>query len=180
MKVFESERLVIRNWETSDIDDLYEYASSELVGPNAGWEPHKNIKESEKILEMFMANDEVYAIEHKEENKVIGGIGLHRRCPDINRLDLKQVEIGYVLNPNYWGRGYMPEAVNSAVKYCFEVLNLDLIWCGHYDFNLNSKRVNEKCGFEYKFKKIEILKELDNKEVTTHYYNIENSRRKNA
>ena len=49
---------------------------------------------------------------------------------------------------------------------------MDLIWCGHFDFNSKSKRVIEKCGFKYRFQKIEKLKLLDNKEVTTLYYNI--------
>ena len=41
-----SERLILRNWQESDSSDLYEYAKSELVGPNAGWKPHQNEEES--------------------------------------------------------------------------------------------------------------------------------------
>ena len=52
-------------------------------------------------------------------------------------------------------------------------LNLDLIWCGHYaHFNHNSKRVNEKCGFKYRFDKKVVLERLDGKEVNSLYYNI--------
>jgi RimJ/RimL family protein N-acetyltransferase len=58
------------------------------------------------------------------------------------------------------------------IKYGFDELNLDLIWCGHYDSNLKSKRVVEKCKFKYRFQKDEKLRLLDNKEVTTLYYNI--------
>lgn len=172
METLMTERLILREWKESDIDDLYEYGRSDLVGPNAGWPPHKSKEESKKIIEMFIRNNDAYAIVLKSENKVIGSIGLHDKKPDDNLLELNQREVGYVLNPKYWGNGIIPEAVNRLVEYGFEDMNLDVIWCGHFDFNKNSKRVNEKCGFKYKFSKNEKLKLLNNKDVTTLYYCI--------
>jgi len=46
MKILETERLILRGWNLTDSEDLYEYAQSELVGPNAGWKPHKSVAES--------------------------------------------------------------------------------------------------------------------------------------
>ncbi|MBU3156990.1 GNAT family N-acetyltransferase [Clostridium estertheticum] len=172
METLVTNRLILREWKESDSADLYEYAKSELVGPSAGWPPHKNEEEGKGIIRMFIENNETYAVVLKSENKVIGGIGLHNRKPDDSLSDLKQKEIGYVLNPKYWGNGFIPEAVNYLIRYGFNELNLDLIWCGHFDFNSKSKRVIEKCGFKYRFQKTEKLKLLDNKEVTTLYYNI--------
>lgn len=172
MEELVTERLILRKWKETDSKDLYEYAKSELVGPNAGWPPHKSEDESKEIVKMFIKNDDTYAIVLKSENKVIGGIGLHERKPDDRLNNLKQKEIGYVLNPNYWGKGIVPEAVNCLINYGFKELNLDLIWCGHFDFNDKSRRVNEKCGFKYRFSKKEKLSLLDNKEVTTLYYCI--------
>ena len=172
MEILNTNRLILREWKETDSTDLYEYAKSELVGPNAGWPPHKNEEESKEIIRMFIESNETYAIVLKSENKVIGGIGLHNRKPDDNLSHLKQKEIGYVLNPKYWGKGIIPEAVNYLIKYGFNELNLDLIWCAHFDFNSNSKRVIEKCAFKYRFQKANMLKLLDNKEVVTLYYNI--------
>lgn len=172
METLVTNRLILRQWKENDSADLYEYAKSELVGPSAGWSPHKNEEDSKGIIRMFIENNETYAIVLKSENKVIGGIGLHNRKPDDSLSDLKQKEIGYVLNPKYWGNGFIPEAVNYLIKYGFNELNLGLIWCGHFDFNSKSKRVIEKCGFKYRFQKTERLKLLDNKEFTTLYYNI--------
>lgn len=176
MEVLETERLILRNWEVSDSQDLYEYAQSELVGPSAGWKPHINESESIEIIKMFMEANDVYAIELKLDRKIIGSIGMHKRCPDEKLSHLNQREIGYVLNPKYWGNGFIPEAVNYLINYCFEDMNLDVLWCGHFDFNSKSKRVNEKCGFKYQFSKVENLKFMDNKQVTTLYYNIFNKR----
>ncbi|MBN2616930.1 MAG: GNAT family N-acetyltransferase, partial [Spirochaetales bacterium] len=99
LKNIETERLLLRKWKLSDYKDMFEYAKSDLVGPNAGWTPHKNTDESKDIIKSFIESNEVLAIELKSENKVIGGIGLHDRKPDNSIETLKQKEIGYVLNP---------------------------------------------------------------------------------
>ncbi|MDR7072447.1 GNAT family N-acetyltransferase [Fictibacillus barbaricus] len=170
-----TERLLLREWKETDSKDLFEYAKSKLVGPNAGWRPHKSEEESKEIIQMFISNGDSYAIELSSEKKVIGGIGLHDRKPDEALDHLKQKEIGYVLNPDFWGKGFVPEAVNSLLRYGFKELDLDLIWCGHYDFNHNSKRVNEKCGFNYQFEKEVKLDRLDGREVKSLYYSISKS-----
>ncbi|MDR3598351.1 GNAT family N-acetyltransferase [Clostridium sp.] len=172
MDTLTTNRLILRMWNETDSKDLYEYGRSEMVGPNAGWPQHKNEEQSKEVIKMFIKNNDSYAIVLKEENKVIGGIGLHDRKPDESLLNLNQREIGYVLNPKYWGQGIIPEAVKCLIKYGFDELSLDLIWCGHYDFNLKSKRVVEKCKFKYRFEKDEKLALLGDKEVTTLYYNI--------
>ncbi len=82
MKTLITNRLILREWKETDSKDLYEYAKSELVGPNAGWPPHKNEEESKEIIKMFLNNSDTYAIVLKSENKVIGSIGLHDRKPD--------------------------------------------------------------------------------------------------
>lgn len=172
MNLLESSRLILRPWKENDLYDLYEYASDELVGPRAGWPVHKSIGDSKKILESFINGKEVYAIELKCENKVIGSIGLHYRKPDKNLEEESQREIGYALNPKYWGQGIMPEAVKLLIDYGFRDLNLNLIWCAHYEENLNSKRVCKKSGFNYKFTKEKVLELLDNRKVKVLYYNL--------
>jgi RimJ/RimL family protein N-acetyltransferase len=180
MKTLETSRLLLREWKLSDSKDLFEYAQSDLVGPNAGWPPHENEEKSKEIIKDFIASKCIYAIELKETGKVIGGIGIHERQPDSALKDLNQRELGYVLNPAYWGRGIVPEAVNRLIQFGFEDLNLDIIWCGHYKENIKSKRVNEKCGFKYHMKKEETLTLLDNKKVETWYYKIEKNAYKTA
>jgi RimJ/RimL family protein N-acetyltransferase len=172
MEILETKRLILRPWGENDSLDLYEYAKDPRVGPNAGWPVHKDHEDSKKIIKMFIKNNDCLAIVLKNENKVIGSIGLHKRTPDESIKDLNQREIGYVLNPNYWGNEYVPEAVKHLIDYGFEKLALDVIWCGHYNFNNNSKRVVEKCGFNYRFNRDTRLQLLDNKIVNESYYSI--------
>lgn len=146
MKTLETPRLLLRSWSLDDLDDFYEYAKDEKVGPNAGWPPHENKDKSLEILNSFISKDEVRAVVLKENNKVIGSIGVHE---DRKRMNPNSKMIGYVLSSDYWGRGLMPEAVNEVVRFLFEEEDIDIISCYHYPFNEKSRRVIEKCGFIY-------------------------------
>lgn len=172
MKQIETNRLILRNWKLEDSKDLFDYAKSDLVGPNAGWPPHKNEETSKIILNNFIKEDDVYAIELKENHKVIGSLGIHNRIPKEALKSFNQREIGYVLHPDYWGNGYMTEAVIRAIKYSFEELEIDILWCAHADFNVKSKSVIKRCGFKYVFKELKVYERLNNKKAMLSYYSI--------
>ena len=172
MKELRTERLIIRPWSIEDLDDFYEYAKDDRVGPNAGWPVHENKGQSRKILESFIQDEEVNAIVLREENKVIGSVGLHRIRNQGDLQDEQIKEIGYVLSPYYWGNGYVPEVVREVLRYGFEELKLDRIWCMHFDFNERSKRVIEKCNFRYIKTEERRLSLIDKKVVNTLCYNM--------
>lgn len=145
-KTLETNRLILRDFTLDDASDMYEYAVDDRVGPNAGWPIHESIEDTKKVLEMFLENDENYAVVLKDENKVIGSLGITQ----LEEKDgVKLNEIGYAFNPKYWGFGYATEAVNGLLKYLFEEEGVDYINCAHFDFNTASKNVIEKCGFKY-------------------------------
>lgn len=147
----ETERLILRPWQMSDVNDFYEYASVDGVGQRCGWLPHQNLAESARILEMFIEEKKTFALELKENSKVIGSIGLEERDADLGiSPTLAGREIGYVLNKDYWGRGLMPEAVKAVIDHCFQTLEFDWLTCGHFVWNDQSRRVVEKCGFQYR------------------------------
>ena len=146
----ETERLILRPWRGSDLDDFNEYARVDGVGQMCGWLPHKDIDESRRILSMFIDEKKTLALELKENGKVIGSMGLETRDADLGIPEnLQGREIGYVLNKDYWGRGLMPEAVKAVIDYCFAQLHFDWLTCGHFLRNNQSRRVVEKCGFRY-------------------------------
>ncbi len=147
--VLRTPRLVLRPWRPDDLDDLYEYASVDGVGQMAGWEPHRSIETSGRILDMFMQEKKVFAVEYN--GKAIGSLGIEKydekSFPEF--ADKRCREIGYVLAKDYWGQGLMPEAVGEVIRYLFEKVELDVIFCGHFLSNLQSARVQEKCGFRH-------------------------------
>ena len=135
-------------WKEDNLEDFYEDAKVEGVGEMAGWPHHKSIEESKRILESFINEQDVYALYYKQNQKVIGSLGVHDR-DKVDGFGENQKEIGYVLSKDYWNQGIMTEAVKEVIKYCFEELNIDTLFVGHFDFNVQSKRVIEKCGFKY-------------------------------
>lgn len=146
MKSLETERLLLRPFQETDAADVYEYAKNPNIGPHAGWPPHQSIEDSIRIVKMFIEENDVWALVLKENNKVIGSLGLHkdklRSVDDIKML-------GYVLSEDYWGHGLVAEASKTAINYAFEELSISLLSIHHYPFNNQSKRVIEKCGFTY-------------------------------
>ena len=146
----ETNRLILRPWKYDDLEDFFKYASVPGVGEMAGFAHHKDIEESKTILDMFIKEKKTFAIVFKENNKVIGSLGieLYRREEALSEFfNYKGREIGYALSKDYWGRGLMPEAVNAVIVYLFTKLDYDFLLCGHFDKNYQSKRVQEKCGF---------------------------------
>lgn len=74
----ESKRLILREWELSDLDDFFEYCSVPGVGEMAGWFHHENKDKSLEILNMFINEKKTFAIVNKENNKVIGSLGIEK------------------------------------------------------------------------------------------------------
>ena len=146
----ETERLILRPWRESDVEDFYEYASVDGVGQMAGWLPHNDIEESRTILGSFIRDRKTFAIVLKATGKVIGSLGLEEREGETEVPENSMGrEIGYALSKDYWGRGLVPEAVKAVIDYCFNKLGFDWLTCGHFIWNHQSRRVVEKCGFVY-------------------------------
>lgn len=60
--ILKTERLILRPWEESDAQSLYEYARDPGIGPIAGWLPHKNIDESLDVIKNVFCGKECYAV----------------------------------------------------------------------------------------------------------------------
>ena len=149
--VIETERLLLRPFKQADLNDFYEYASVKGVGEMAGWYHHQSIEKTQEILDRFIEEDKTFAIVYKENNKVIGSLGIEKYGLEEKLTEFDGYvgrEIGYVLSKEYWGKGIMPEAVTAVINYLFGNLNFDFLLCGYYNFNNQSKRVQEKCGFK--------------------------------
>ena len=148
--ILETDKLILRAWEITDLDDFFEYASVEGVGEKAGWEHHKSKDKSLEILKMFIEEKKVFAIVLKENQKVIGSIGIEELSEELDKLDnLLGRELGYVLNKDYWNKGIMKEAVSKVVDYCFNTLKLNFLMASYFNHNIASKKVLENLNFKF-------------------------------
>lgn len=166
--ILETDRLILRAWKITDLDDLFEYASVNGVGEKAGWEHHKSKDESLEILKMFINEKKVFAIVLKENQKGIGSIGIEecRQDLDKNLENLLGKELGYVLSKDYWNKGIMTEAVSKVIEYCFKILKLDYLVATYFNYNIESKKVLEKLNFKF-YKDIIIETRYNTKEEST-------------
>lgn len=146
----ETDRLILRSWSIDDAESLYKYAKDPAVGPIAGWSPHTSVENSREIIRKIFSAPETYAVVLKESGEPIGCVGI--LMGDNLHVGVgaeEDVELGYWLGVPYWGQGLIPEAVNCILEYCFTVLQIERVWCGYYEGNVKSRRVQEKCGFKY-------------------------------
>lgn len=147
--VLTTERLLLRRWEETDAESLYQAAKNPEVGPIAGWPPHKCVEDSKFVIQNVFNGKECYAICLKEDHVAIGCIELKLNgFTDMTERD-DECELGYWIAQPFWGKGYVPEAGRELIRHGFEDLHMSTIWCGYYDGNTKSKRVQEKLGFLY-------------------------------
>ena len=146
--LIKTERLVLRAFKEIDLADFFEYAKVDGVGEMAGWSYHETIEDSRAVLDMFLKEKRTFAIEYN--GKVIGSVGVENYNEELlpEFVDKQGREIGFVLSKDYWGQGFMPEAVKGVLDYLLNELRLDFIICCHSSTNIQSKRVQEKCGFK--------------------------------
>ncbi len=144
----ETTRLYLRAWQECDADELFKYAKDPLVGPAAGWIPHTSLENSREIIRSILSKKETYAICLKSE-VLIGSIGLHLKGDTDKTKRDDECELGYWIARPFWGKGLATEAASKLLSRAFIELQMRAVWCGYYDGNIKSKRVQEKLGFEY-------------------------------
>ena len=147
--ILETERLILRPWEETDAESLYEYAKDDRVGPITGWPAHTSVEMSREVIQTVLSAPEIYAVCLKEDNRAIGSIGLMIGSRSNIGLPDTEAEIGYWIGVPFWGRGLIPEAAREIIRRAFADLHLETLWCGYFDGNEKSRRVQEKCGFVY-------------------------------
>lgn len=147
--ILDTLRLILRPWREEDAEALYKYAKDPRVGPVAGWQAHTGVENSREIIRNVLSGEHTFAVVDRETDEPVGSIGLMIGAESNIGITEQEGEIGYWVGAPYWGRGFIPEAVLCMLRYGFETCGLRRIWCGYFDGNRKSRRVQEKCGFRY-------------------------------
>lgn len=145
----ETERLILRRMRVSDAKDMYDYARRDEVTRYLLWAPHDSLeytcnylRQVEKGYRADSFHD--FGVVFKENNKLIGTCGFAR----IDHAN-STAEVGYVLNPDYWGMGIAAEALDAVIRMGFEKQKFNRIEARYMADNTRSRRVMEKCGMKY-------------------------------
>jgi ribosomal-protein-alanine N-acetyltransferase len=100
------------------------------------------------ILNCFITENEVWAIVHRADYKVIGSIGLNHRLYGFLNQEGDLV-LGYVLSQSHLGKGYMKEAAECLIVEAFSRWNVPRTRVSHFKENDASQRVIEKLRLIY-------------------------------
>ena len=147
LPTLETDRLVLRKMLVSDTDDMYRYASMEETSRYLAWYPHKTKQYTKEYLQYVGTRYNVgdfydWAVVEWKEGRMIGTCGF-------TSFDFQNDvgEIGYVINPEYQGKGYASEAIRRVMAFGFDVLKLHRIEVRFIEGNDASRHVAEKAGF---------------------------------
>lgn len=146
--IIETERLLLRNFTIEDAALIYELNLDPDV-IRYTYDPIKDIEHAREILEQVILpqyalyNHGRWAVHLKPQLEFIGWCGL-KNIPQRDEIDL-----GYRLKKQFWGKGYATEAAHACIKYGFEKLNLQRIIGRAVPGNAASLHVLEKCGMTF-------------------------------
>lgn len=136
----------LREWRYTDLDSLVKHANNYNIAKYlADVFPHPYHPEDGKKYLDFVVQEtpplKTFAIEI--DGEAVGSIGLTFR-EDVYR---KNVEIGYWLSEEYWGKGIVTEAVKQVTQYAFDTFDVNRVYAGVFAPNIGSQRVLEKAGY---------------------------------
>jgi [ribosomal protein S5]-alanine N-acetyltransferase len=152
MTTLETERLIIRNFQASDWQDLYviivQYQASEFAPYDQPWPTSR--EEIKRIVEWFASGDSFLAVCLKDTNQLIGFVGLNPEEGNCQR----EFNLGYVFSSDFHGRGYATEACTAVLSRAFGQLQADRVVTGTAAVNQASCRLLERLGFQKNGEKI--------------------------
>ncbi|MBW1655868.1 GNAT family N-acetyltransferase [Flavobacterium quisquiliarum] len=145
--IIETERLLLNRITEEDVNEIFALRSNPEI---MRYIPRPLAKNTDDALEHIRIIKETietnkginWAIRLKDDSKLFGFIGFYRLQPENYRA-----EIGYMILPEFHGKGFVPEAVKRLVKYGFEDLKLHSIEAVIDPENYASEKVLQKCGF---------------------------------
>ncbi|KIC02882.1 GNAT family acetyltransferase [Flavobacterium sp. JRM] len=149
----ETERLLLREFLTTDDEGMFELDSNPNVHRYVGNKPVTHIDESrayiKNVLQQYQDNGTGrWAVVLKETNTFIGWSGIKFITDTINNHQ-NFYEIGYRFIEEYWGKGYATEAGKAFIDYAFNEMKVDAIYAYADAGNSGSRSILEKLGLQY-------------------------------
>lgn len=163
MKEFETERLKIRRFKMTDVDDTFEnYASNPELAEHLDFRPHATKQETESVItsaiKEFNTQMPIWALEDKESKRNIGYIRITNSC-----LESKKCEFIWVVGYKWRGIGLSVEALKPVLEYLFQEKGYEIIISKYYsgckeheatlielgmkkDAVLRNRKINPKTG----------------------------------
>jgi RimJ/RimL family protein N-acetyltransferase len=141
--VLETKRLTLRAPRLADAKTVAALANDKRIAENTARIPHPyRLADAESFIAGAAQSGEVVFLIALRDKTVIGACGImyhHDATP----------ELGYWLGVDYWGKGFATEALHAVIDYAFTDLAHEALQAGARVTNPASRRVLEKCGFQW-------------------------------
>lgn len=154
--IFQTERLILRQWKERDAKALFRWAQDPLIGPAAGWNALCNVEDALAMIRGQYAAPEVYALclrgdadglDNAEALEPVGCISLKFGDDTDLTEAADECEISSWIAKPYWGQGLIPEGCEVLLRHGFEDLDMKAVWAGYYDGNEKSRACLKRIGF---------------------------------
>jgi RimJ/RimL family protein N-acetyltransferase len=143
--VLETERLILRRPRLADAKAVAVLVNDRRIAENTLRIPHPySLADAQAFL--TAAAD---AADSESVFLITARDGVLLGCCGIAKLDGETPEIGYWLGVPHWGKGFATEAARAVIDHAFGELGLDRLLGGARVSNPASRRVLEKCGFQW-------------------------------
>lgn len=148
--LYQTERLNVRYWKAGkDARFLKKYGSDPDVAYPTGWEPVTSVLQASMMIQANYKTPFCFALEIRDKSEVIGSLSfMTKQCSHLD-LGPYELEAGFWLGKEYWGKGLLKEAAEAVFDDLFENKDVRMIWCVCSEDNAQSIRVQEKLGFRY-------------------------------
>jgi len=148
----ETKRLRLRPFEIVDFVDFYEYVQDEKLCRMIGWNRIVDEQSAHEVFDGMVRRGE-YAIVLKSTGRVIGNFAANEPHPGIRQDDrvqgLRGASISFAISAQHQKQGYISEAMDMMLSLLFDIVGLDYVNGGYFDFNTASAAVHKKFGFHY-------------------------------
>lgn len=146
--IIETKRLIVQEFRSSDIDDLFVYARRADVTQYVPWGPYSRnealaqISSYQMLAKITPRQQYHLSIQRRDDGRHIGSLHL-----EIDSREPHRAEIGYVISPDAWGQGYGREALRALTDWAFARLGLVRLFALTDVRNGASIRILEACGY---------------------------------
>ncbi|MGD8505154.1 MAG: GNAT family protein [Candidatus Bathyarchaeota archaeon] len=144
----ETNRLILREMKLDDVDFYFRHFSNDEIIQGSCFPGPESLEAARQELKRycimpFQENRGIrWGIVRKGDEELIGSCGYY----DWNKT-ARRAEIGYDLDPAYWGQGIMTEALRAVLEYGFGKMDLNRIQAIIDSENVQSLRLVERLGF---------------------------------
>ncbi|RMC47217.1 MULTISPECIES: GNAT family N-acetyltransferase [unclassified Lactobacillus] len=143
-------RVYLRSFELTDAPTILKWGQDQSYQDAAGFQSYQDLKQARVAVNQYINRQYSYGICLRQGKQLIGLAELYER--GTNEADLlKTKEVGFLLDKEYTGHGYMTEALTMLFDLAFNQLRQEEIWAGTFTNNVKSQNLLKRLGFHYQY-----------------------------